>query len=165
MPEPTAQRIDRPRLPAHPRRPLPGSPRERRQADLAAPVLHLFREIKELGYTGSLNPLHSYLNQGRAEGDRPVTTSRHASGLLLTDPENLRTKETTLLERISVACPEMTALAELVRGFAALLKPAEGNDVKLTERSRLPAPSTYPAIASSCPDGHPASPPTTSQTR
>ncbi|MFF7145437.1 hypothetical protein ACFZB5_30195 [Streptomyces nodosus] len=28
---------------------------------------------------------------------------------------------------------EMTALADLVRGFAALLKPAEGNDVKLTE--------------------------------
>lgn len=27
----------------------------------------------------------------------------------------------------------MTALADLVRGFAALLKPAEGNDLKLTE--------------------------------
>ncbi|MGY3677795.1 hypothetical protein ACVWXU_001418 [Streptomyces sp. TE33382] len=27
----------------------------------------------------------------------------------------------------------MTALADLVRGFATLLKPAEGNDVKLTE--------------------------------
>lgn len=33
----------------------------------------------------------------------------------------------------AAACPEMTALADLVRGFAALLKPAEGNDVKLTE--------------------------------
>lgn len=58
------------------------------------PVLHSFREIKELGYTGSLNLLHRYLNQGRAEGDRPVTTPRHASRLLLTDPENLRPKET-----------------------------------------------------------------------
>ncbi len=74
-----------------------------------------------------------YLNQGRAEGDRPVTTPRHASRLLLTNPENLRPKETTLLEKIAAACPEMTALADLVRGFAALLKPAEGNDVKLTE--------------------------------
>jgi transposase len=27
----------------------------------------------------------------------------------------------------------MTALADLVRGFATLLQPAEGNDVKLTE--------------------------------
>ncbi|MFF4795366.1 hypothetical protein ACFY2M_37875 [Streptomyces sp. NPDC001276] len=51
---------------------------------------------------------------------------------MLTDPENLRPKETTLLEKIA-ACPEMTALADLVRDFAALLKPAEGNDIKLTE--------------------------------
>jgi len=119
------------------------------------PVLHLFREIKELGYTGSLNLLHRYLNQGRAEGDRPVTTPRHASRLLLTAPENLRPKETTLLEKIAAACREMTALADLVRDFAALLKPAEGNDVKLTEW----------ITASSCPDGHPASPPTTGQSQ
>ncbi|MGW9031869.1 ISL3 family transposase [Streptomyces sp. NPDC055722] len=132
MPEPQALRI----APAY--RPTLVDPyrnhlRERRQADPAVPVLHLFREIKELGYTGSLNLLHRYLNQGRAEGDRPVTTPRHASRLLLTNPENLRPKETTLLEKIAAACPEMTALADLVRGFAALLKPAEGNDVKLTE--------------------------------
>lgn len=74
-----------------------------------------------------------YLNQSRAEGDRPVTTSRHASRLLLTNPENLRPKDTTLLEKIAAACSEMTALADLVHGFAALLKPAAGNDVKLTE--------------------------------
>jgi transposase len=37
------------------------------------------------------------------------------------------------LEQIAAACPEMTALADLVHGFAALLKPAEGNDVKLTK--------------------------------
>jgi transposase len=94
---------------------------------------HLLREIRELGYTGSANLLVRYLNQGRAEGDRPVTTPRHAGRLLLTDPENLRPKETTLLEKTAAACPEMTALADLVRGFATLLKPAEGNDVKLTE--------------------------------
>ncbi len=86
-----------------------------------------------MGYTGSANLLVRYLNQGHAEGDRPVTTPRHASRLLLTDPENLRPKETTLLEKIAAACAEMTALADLVRGFATLLKPAEGNDVKLTE--------------------------------
>ncbi|WP_260462229.1 ISL3 family transposase [Streptomyces sp. TRM72054] len=63
----------------------------------------------------------------------PVTTPRHARRLLLPDPENLRPKETALLEKTAAACPEMTALADLVRGFAALLKPAEGNDVRLTE--------------------------------
>jgi hypothetical protein len=86
-----------------------------------------------LGYTGSANLLVRYLNQGRAEGDRPVTTPRHAGRLLLTDPKSLRPKETTLLEKIAAACPEMTALADLVGGFAALLKPAEGNDAKLTK--------------------------------
>jgi len=132
MPEPQALRI----APAY--RPTLVDPyrdhlRERRQADPAVPVTQLLREIRELGYTGSANLLVRYLNQGRAEGDRPVTTPRHASRLLLTDPEKLRPKETTLLEKIAAACPEMTALADLVRGFAALLKPAEGNDVKLTE--------------------------------
>ena len=42
------------------------------------PVTHLLHEIRELGYTGSANLLVRYLNQGRAEGDRPVTTPRHA---------------------------------------------------------------------------------------
>ncbi|MFF9128568.1 ISL3 family transposase [Streptomyces sp. NPDC014889] len=106
--------------------------RARRAADPAVPITHLLQEIRELGYTGSANLLVRYLNQGRAEGDRPVTTPRHASRLMLTDPENRRPKETALLEKIAAACPEMTALADLVRGFAALLKPAEGNDVKLT---------------------------------
>ncbi|MFD3505471.1 ISL3 family transposase [Streptomyces sp. NPDC058678] len=107
--------------------------RARRAADPAAPVTHLLREIRELGYSGSANLLVRYLNQGRAEGDRPVTTSRHASRLLLTNPDDLRPKETALLEEIAAACPEMTALADLVRSFAALLKPVAGNDAKLTE--------------------------------
>ncbi|MEU4093290.1 hypothetical protein AB0F62_13050, partial [Streptomyces sp. NPDC026673] len=62
------------------------------------PVTHLLREIRELGCTGSANLLVRYLNQDRAVGDRPVTTSRHASRLLLTAPANWRSKETTLLD-------------------------------------------------------------------
>ncbi|MFD7433752.1 ISL3 family transposase [Streptomyces sp. NPDC059861] len=132
MPEPQALRI----APTY--RPTLVDPyrdhlRERRQADPAVPITHLLREIRELGYIGSANLLVRYLNQGRAEGDRPVTTPRHASRLLLTNPENLRPKESTLLEKIAATCPEMTALTDLVRGFAVLLKPAEGNDVKLTD--------------------------------
>ncbi|WP_406729552.1 ISL3 family transposase [Streptomyces sp. GD-15H] len=132
MPEPTGLRI----APAY--RPTLVDPyrehlRRRRTEEPGVPVLHLFHEIKELGYTGSLNGLHKYLNQGRADGDRPVTTPRRAARLLLTDPENLRPKEAPLLEKITAACPEMTELADLVRGFAALLTPAQGNDLKLTE--------------------------------
>lgn len=132
MPEPQALRI----APAY--RPTLVDPyrdhlRARRTAEPAVAVTQLLGEIRELGYTGSANLLVRYLNQGRAEGDRPVTTPRHASRLLLTDPENLCPKETTLLENIAAACPEMTALADLVGGSATLLKPVEGNDVKLTE--------------------------------
>lgn len=64
-----------------------------------------------------------------ATGPSPPRAAR----LLLTDPENLRPKEATLLQKITAACPEMTELADLVRGFAALLTPAQGNDLKLTE--------------------------------
>lgn len=126
----TADPAHRPGLPADPYR---DHLRARRAADPAIPVTQLLREILELGYTVSANLLVRYLNQGHAGGDRPVTTPRHASRLLLTDPENLRLRGATLLEKIAGTCPEMTALADLVRGFAALLKPAEGNDVKLTE--------------------------------
>jgi transposase len=132
MPEPQALRI----APAY--RPTLVDPyrdhlRARRAAEPVVAVTHLLEEIRELGYTGSANLLVRYLNQGRAEGDRPVTTPRHAGRLLLTNPENLRPEETTLLEKLAAACPEMTALADLVGGFAALLKPGEGNDVKLTK--------------------------------
>lgn len=132
MPEPQALRIAptyRPTLVDPHRDHL----RARRAADPAVPATRLLTEIRDLGHTGSANLLVRYLNQGRAEGDRPVTTCRHAGRLLLTNPENLRLKDTTLLEKIAAACPEMTALADLVRGFAALLKPAASNNTKLTE--------------------------------
>ncbi len=45
--------------------------RTRRAADPAVPVSHLFKEIKALGYTGCLNLLHKYINQGRADADLP----------------------------------------------------------------------------------------------
>ncbi|WP_207947313.1 ISL3 family transposase [Actinomadura sp. 7K507] len=131
MPEPTTLRIApiyRPTLVDPYREHL----RARRAADPAVPVTHLLQEIRELGYPGSANLLVRYLNQGRAEGDRPVTTPRHATRLLLTDPRHLRPKDTALLEKIAAACPEMTQLATLVGGFAALLTPAAGNDRKLT---------------------------------
>lgn len=100
MPEPQALRI----APTY--RPTLVDPyrdhlRARREADPAVPVTQLLAEIRESGYTGSANLLVRYLNQGRAEGDRPVTTSRHASRLLLTKPENLRPKDAALLEKIT----------------------------------------------------------------
>ncbi|MFF4668178.1 ISL3 family transposase [Streptomyces sp. NPDC001282] len=106
--------------------------RRRRAEDPAVPVTHLLREIKELGYTGSANLLVRYITQGRAEGDKPVTTPQRFARLLLTRPENLRDKDIALLRELTEACPEMAELARLTGEFAQLLAPAEGNDTRLT---------------------------------
>ncbi|MGF6829831.1 hypothetical protein P3T30_005161 [Kitasatospora sp. MAP12-9] len=107
--------------------------RSRRAADPAVPVKQLFQEIKELGYTGSLNLLYRHIAQGRAEGDKPVTTPQRFARLLLTRPENLHDKDTALLRELTETCAEMTELALLSAEFAQLLTPAEGNDAKLTD--------------------------------
>ena len=106
--------------------------RIRREQDPAVPVTQLFREIKEQGYTGGLNLLYRYLNQGRAEGPRPVTTPQRAARLLLTKPEHLWSKDTELRALITATCPQMADLARLVTIFAGLLTPTAGNDTKLT---------------------------------
>lgn len=107
--------------------------RQRRATDPAVPVTQLFREIQELGYTGSLNLLYKYITQGRADDQRPVTTAQRFARLLLTRPDNLRDKDTTLLRELTATCPEMTELARLTKEFAQLLTPAAGNDAKLTD--------------------------------
>lgn len=96
------------------------------------PATQPFREIKERGYTSDLNLLYRYLNQDRAEASRPVTTPQHGTRLLLTKPENLRSKDTELRDLITAAGPQMTELARLVTTFASLLTPTAGNDTKLT---------------------------------
>ncbi|GIH59200.1 hypothetical protein Msi02_00170 [Microbispora siamensis] len=50
--------------------------RERRAAEPAVPVPQLFGEIKELGYSRSLNLLYRYITRGRAEGR---SARRHAT--------------------------------------------------------------------------------------
>ncbi|WP_455713494.1 ISL3 family transposase [Streptosporangium canum] len=106
--------------------------RNRRAEDPAVPVQRLYREIKELGFTGSLNLLYRYITQGRAGGDRPVITPRRLASLLLTRPDRLRDSDSKLLGELTAACPELTELTRLVHAFAELLIPAAGNDAKLT---------------------------------
>ncbi|MEE1820680.1 ISL3 family transposase [Streptomyces sp. BE20] len=132
MKEPTAER----RAPSY--KPTLVDPyrdhlRRRRAEEPAVPATHLLREIKELGYTGSANLLVRYITQDRVEGDKPVTTPQRFARLLLTRSENLRDKDTALLGALAAACPEMTQLSLMVREFANLLTPAEGNDAKLTD--------------------------------
>jgi len=78
--------------------------------------------------TDNYNLLYRYITQGRAEGDRPVTTPRWPARLLLTHPDRLRDKDTSLLAGLTAACPEMTQPAAVICEFAQLLTPATGND-------------------------------------
>ena len=101
--------------------------RARRADDPAVPVAQLLREIRELGYPGSSNLLARYITQGRVEADRPHLSPRRVARLLLTRPTGLTGRQTVLLAALAAACPEMTALASLIRSFAALLAPDPAN--------------------------------------
>jgi transposase len=91
------------------------------------PVQHLFEEIKALGFTGCLNLLHKYINQGRADADRSHISHRRLAGMLLTRPDNLKAEHRDLLARLTAACPEMAQLAVVIPSFAELLTPCAGN--------------------------------------
>ena len=106
--------------------------RKRRAEDPAVPVQQLLREIRELGYQGSSNLLVRYVNQGRLEG-RPHLSPRQAARILLTRPDRLTAGQQETLAGLEGACPEMTALAGLIRSFAALLAPDPGNDARLRQ--------------------------------
>jgi transposase len=105
--------------------------RKRRAEQPGVPVQQLLREIRERGYQGSSNLLVRYINQGRLDGDRPHLSPRRAASILLTKPDHLTGSQQETLAGLEAACPQMTALAALVRSFAALLAPDPGNDARL----------------------------------
>jgi transposase len=105
--------------------------RKRRAEEPGVPVQQLLREIRELGYPGSSNLLVRYLNQGRADAERPHIAPRKAAQILLTRPGNLADGQRETAARISSACPEMKALDSLIGSFAAMLDPDPANEDKL----------------------------------
>ena len=107
--------------------------RARRAENPAVPVHQLLAEIREQGYTGSMNLLYRYITQGRVEADRPHLSPRRVARLLLTRPDALSDSRQALLSKLTAACPEMTSLADQVRDFAALLRPDPANEVRLAD--------------------------------
>ncbi|SNR96016.1 Transposase [Actinomadura mexicana] len=67
------------------------------------------------------------------EDDRPGLSPRRLARLLLARPDNLKPDQHELLAKTTGACPEMSALAALVRAFARLLVPATDNADRLQE--------------------------------
>lgn len=106
--------------------------RRRREEDPAVPVLHLLREIEELGYRGSSNLLHKYINQGRVEAERPALSPRRLARYLLTHPDHRKEHQQERIEAATTACPEISVLAKLISAFASLLRPAEENAEQLS---------------------------------
>ena len=107
--------------------------RKRREEEPGAPVQHLLREIRELGYPGSSNLLVRYLNQGRADAERPHLSPRRATRILLTRPDNRTDAQRETAGHLASACPEMTALDDLIGSFAAMLVPDPANEERLQQ--------------------------------
>jgi hypothetical protein len=105
--------------------------RRRREHEPAIGNLQLFKEIKALGYPGSMNLLVRYITQGRVEGDRPPMSPRRLTSLVLTHPDHLTENQREHRHELTTACPEMIDLTGLVGSFAALLQPCEGNSARL----------------------------------
>nr|WP_165400027.1 ISL3 family transposase [Xylanibacterium ulmi] len=106
--------------------------RRRRQAEPGVSVQQLLAEIRALGYTGSQNLLYRYLGQHRHLDEHSHLSPRRATRLLLTRPSTLTERQTERLRQLVGACPEMTALHDLVGAFARLLVPDEANSDALT---------------------------------
>ena len=101
--------------------------RVRREQEPGVGATALLAEIRAMGFNGSQNLLVRYLNQGRHLDDHPHLSPRRAARLLLTRPGNLTERQRERLEALTAACPEMTALAAVVRSFAVLLAPHKDN--------------------------------------
>jgi hypothetical protein len=123
----------RPEVPADPRGPYRDYLRKRRAEEPGVPVQHLLREIRERGCQGSSNLLVRYINQGRLDGSQPRLSPRRAARPLLTRPGNLAAGQQETVSRLQAACPEMTALAAVIRDFTGFLAPDPGNAARLQD--------------------------------
>lgn len=95
--------------------------RRRRAAAPSVPTWTLLQEIKAIGYQGGSTLLYRYLDQGRADGEHPPPSPRRLTSWITRDPANLTATTQTRLEHALKHCPELQAVADHVRTFAALL--------------------------------------------
>jgi Transposase len=72
------------------------------------------------------------LKTGTLDGGRHLSP-RRAAWILLTRPDNLTGGQAETLTGLTAACPEMTALANIITSFAALLVPGPGNGARLRQ--------------------------------
>jgi hypothetical protein len=100
--------------------------RERRAAGPVATTT-LLAEIRALGYTGSANLLVRYLDQGRAEQPLADPSVRRLTCWIMADPGHLSGEHRAHRDKLTGACPQMTALADHVAAFARLITTPGGD--------------------------------------
>ena len=74
--------------------------RHRLATDPDIAVTRLLAEIREQGYTGSANLLVRYLNQGRAQAERPAPPPRRLVGWIMTRPGDLPEHDRSHLDEL-----------------------------------------------------------------
>jgi transposase len=92
----------------------------------------LFREIRELGYTGSYCVARSYLNEHRP-ASKPLPqvppTVRDVTGWITRHPDSLTDDDRPRLKAVLDRCPELSAASGQVRAFAVMMAQLTGQDL------------------------------------
>ncbi len=116
---------------------------------LKAAVLH--REVVTQGFSGGYGIVRDFVEQYRARPDlraipKPLST-RQVTGWICRHPDNLTDRDTTRLTTILDHCRELSAAAELVRSFAAIMTQRHGHRLgewlARAEQANLPGINRY----------------------
>jgi hypothetical protein len=110
----------------------------------------LFREIRELGYTGSYCVVRAYLGQ-RRPASKPLPqvppTVRDVTGWITRHPDSLTGDDRPRLKAVLDRCPELKAASCQVRAFAVMMTQLTGQDlpqwISDTRDTNLPGLSSF----------------------
>jgi hypothetical protein len=97
----------------------------------------LLAELRERGYTGSVQTIRRYLHplrdttpeQATARPRPAVPKPRRITRWIMTDPERLDPDDLAQLAIVTAACPELAAVAGHVREFADLMNKHRGDRI------------------------------------
>jgi transposase len=115
----------------------------------------LHAELRQRGFTGSVQTVRRFLHPLRGTAPRPSSSAtprperpkpRHLTRWIMTDPAHLDTEETDQLTQALTACPELRATAEHVRQFADLMNKHRGD--RLADWSQRVQADPLPALHS-----------------
>jgi transposase len=102
-----------------------------RWRDGATSASHLFREIRQQGYAGSLGTVIAYLRPFRQLGPPPATPLppkvRDITSWLLRHPDSLDADQQLKRKQVLASCPHLEALASHVTAFAELMSGRHGD--------------------------------------